>query len=201
MKPQHRLLIVDDNASVRDWFEAFATRLGYAVTCVDSGEEALELVRRKEPDLITLDLSCPAWTVSRRCAERATLAPQVPVIMLSGHGQTRTIVEAMRLGATDFLRKPFEVEELEVALRRRRSRTARSRKQGERLPRAFSAALRVRSAALRRRQPEHARGRRDHRAGRRHRHHRAVRGESGTGKELVARALFAARQSRAAVRS
>jgi two-component system response regulator AtoC len=44
--------------------------------------------------------------------------PEVPVIMLSGHGQARTIVEAMRLGATDFLRKPFEVEELELAFQK-----------------------------------------------------------------------------------
>ena len=44
--------------------------------------------------------------------------PQVPVIMLSGHGQARTIVEAMRLGASDFLRKPFEAEELEIAFQK-----------------------------------------------------------------------------------
>ena len=43
------------------------------------------------------------------------LIPDIPVIMLSGHGQARMIVEAMRLGASDFLRKPFEVEELELA--------------------------------------------------------------------------------------
>ncbi len=44
--------------------------------------------------------------------------PEVPVVMLSGHGQARTIVEAMRLGASDFLRKPFEVEELELAFQK-----------------------------------------------------------------------------------
>jgi len=44
--------------------------------------------------------------------------PEVPVVMLSGQGQARTIVEAMRLGASDFLRKPFEVEELELAFQK-----------------------------------------------------------------------------------
>jgi two-component system response regulator AtoC len=65
--------------------------------------------------VITLDVVLPGMDgleTLRRIKQRA---PEVPVIMLSGHGQARTIVEAMRLGASDFLRKPFEVEELELA--------------------------------------------------------------------------------------
>jgi two-component system response regulator AtoC len=112
------VLVIDDDPGIRDYLETLATRQGYAVYTAADGETALAGLDKTAPDLITLDAVLPGMDgleTLRRIKERI---PEVPVIMLSGHGQARMIVEAMRLGATDFLRKPFEVEELELAFRK-----------------------------------------------------------------------------------
>ncbi|MFI5314387.1 MAG: sigma-54-dependent transcriptional regulator [Myxococcota bacterium] len=124
MKPVQRVLIVDDDASARDWLAAFARSRGLAPFCVASGEEALDELRRSPPDVVTLDLVLPGMDGLAALRALKTIAPRVPVVMLSGVGDTQAIVEAVRLGASDFLRKPFEAEELEVALEKALARAA-----------------------------------------------------------------------------
>jgi two-component system response regulator AtoC len=112
------VLVIDDDPGIRDYLKTLATRLGYEVHTAPDGEGALADLDKVRPDLITLDAVLPGMDgleTLRRVKQRM---PEVPVIMLSGHGQARTIVEAMRLGATDFLRKPFEVEELELSFKK-----------------------------------------------------------------------------------
>ncbi len=96
----------------------FASRLGYDVQIAASGEEAVEVFREVPPDLVTLDVMLPGISGLDTLRELRALAPRVPIIMLSGHGRTQTIVEAVRIGAADFLRKPFEPEELETSFAR-----------------------------------------------------------------------------------
>jgi two-component system response regulator AtoC len=115
MSVQFRVLVIDDDPGIREYLQALASRQGYRVFAAADGEEALEKLDETRPDIVTLDAVLPGMDglETLRCLKQR--APEVPVIMLSGHGQARTIVEAMRLGASDFLRKPFEVEELELA--------------------------------------------------------------------------------------
>jgi two-component system response regulator FlrC len=120
MKP--RLLIVDDDAAIRDSLaERFRAR-AYAVTTAGSGEEALERARRGV-DLVLLDLMLPRgdglWVLEQLRAEE--LAPTVVVI--TAHGSVAKAVEAMRAGAYDFLQKPFEASLVEETLRRALERT------------------------------------------------------------------------------
>ena len=115
MTEQFRVLVIDDDPGIRDYLEALATRQGYRVFAVGDGEEALETLKESRPDIITLDAVLPGMDGLETLRQLKRRMPEVPVVMLSGHGQARTIVEAMRLGASDFLRKPFEVEELELA--------------------------------------------------------------------------------------
>jgi two-component system response regulator AtoC len=113
-----RVLVIDDDPGVREYLEALVSRQGYAVYAVSGGEEALRDLDRIRPDLVTLDVvldGMDGLEILRKLKKRI---PDVPVVMLSGHGQARTIVEAMKLGASDFLRKPFEVEELELAFQK-----------------------------------------------------------------------------------
>jgi len=113
-----RVMVIDDDPSVRDYMEALVSRQGYRVYAAADGEQALGQLDDVRPDLVTLDVVLPGvdgLETLRRIKQRM---PEVPVVMLSGHGQARNIVEAMRLGATDFLRKPFEVEELELAFQK-----------------------------------------------------------------------------------
>jgi len=118
MSNQFRVLVIDDDPGVRDYMEALVSRQGYEVSAVADGEEALICLDSVQPDLITLDVVLPGMDGLETLSELKKRLPDVPVVMLSGHGQARNIVEAMRLGASDFLRKPFEVEELELAFQK-----------------------------------------------------------------------------------
>jgi two-component system response regulator AtoC len=115
MAERFRVLVIDDDPSVRDYMEALVSRQGYNVFAVADGEEALRTLDRTKPDLVTLDVVLPGMDGLETLHQLKQKLPEVPVVMLSGHGQARNIVEAMRRGASDFLRKPFEVEELELA--------------------------------------------------------------------------------------
>ena len=115
MKPHLTLLVVDDDAGMRAWLAAFAAEQGWGVECAGSGEQGLELFRKRTPDLVTLDLSLPGMDGLATLRQLRALAPSVPVIMLSGVADTRNIALAVKHGATDFLRKPFEPQELEAA--------------------------------------------------------------------------------------
>jgi two-component system response regulator AtoC len=113
-----RVMVIDDDPGLREYMEAVVTRQGYDVDSAAGGEEALRILDEANPDLITLDVMLPGMDGLDTLRELKKRVPHVPVIMLSGHGQARTIIEAMRLGASDFLRKPFEAEELEIAFQK-----------------------------------------------------------------------------------
>jgi two-component system response regulator AtoC len=113
-----RVLVIDDDPGVREYLEALVSRQGYDAVAVASGEDALRSLERSRPDLVTLDVVLEGMDGLETLRQLKKRLPDVPVIMLSGHGHARTIVEAMRLGASDFLRKPFEVEELELAFQK-----------------------------------------------------------------------------------
>jgi two-component system response regulator AtoC len=118
MADRFRVLVIDDDPGIREYLEALGLRQGYHVTAVGDGEEALARLGECHPDIVTLDAVLPGMDGLETLRQLKKLAPTVPVIMLSGHGQASTIVEAMRLGASNFLRKPFEAEELELAFQK-----------------------------------------------------------------------------------
>jgi two-component system response regulator AtoC len=107
--------VIDDDPGIREYLHTVASRQGYDVFSAADGEGALENLSESRPDIVTLDAVLPGMDGLETLRRLKEALPHVPVIMLSGHGQARMIVDAMRLGASDFLRKPFEVEELELA--------------------------------------------------------------------------------------
>ena len=191
MERSHKLLVVDDDPGASDWLAMFAARLGYEVEVVASGEAAVEAVRRAAPDLVTLDVMLPGISGIETLKALKQLAPTLPVIMLSGHGQTQTIVEAVRAGASDFLRKPFEPEQLELSFGKA---LARGPEEEEAAPAPGDRAATARGGRF---DPPAVWGRGQNMQG----VHEVidhvadtditvlVRGESGTGKDLVARSL------------
>ncbi|MCZ6748696.1 MAG: sigma-54 dependent transcriptional regulator [SAR324 cluster bacterium] len=118
MAERFRVLVIDDDPGIRELLEAQVSRLGYRVLSAPDGERALEMLEESRPDLVTLDVILPGMGGLDTLRQIKQRLPEVPVVMLSGHGQAPVIVEAMRLGASDFLRKPFEVEELELAFQK-----------------------------------------------------------------------------------
>ena len=115
---RNQIAVIDDDRSFRSYLKTLLESMGYRVTCFASGEAALETLEDGlPPSLIILDIIMEGMSgieVLRRVRE---IDEDLPIIMLTGVDQTQTIVEAMRLGASDYLVKPFETEELEIALR------------------------------------------------------------------------------------
>lgn len=112
------LLLLEDEASVR---EAFALRLrdqGYMVQTAGSGEEALGLLRSFEPDVLVVDLVMPNLSGLDVLARVKQQLPALPVIVLTARGTVKDAVEAMRLGAFDFVAKSIDMDDLLHTLRR-----------------------------------------------------------------------------------
>ena len=118
MSNRFRVLVIDDDPGVREYLQTLATRQGYEVFVASDGESALAGLDETRPDIVTLDAILPGLDGVEVLKRLKQSLPHVPVIMLSGHGHARTIVQAMQLGAADFLRKPFEVEELDLAFKK-----------------------------------------------------------------------------------
>jgi two-component system response regulator AtoC len=112
------ILIADDDAAVRSYLGRFLTSCGYMTASVESGDEAiLRMKGQPTPDLVLLDVMMPGTNGLEVLAHIKKVNPNVPVIILSGVGHIKTVVEAIHLGAADYLSKPFEEEELQLTIR------------------------------------------------------------------------------------
>ncbi len=116
MTERSRVLVIDDDSGVLELMEAYLSRQGFQVIGVPNGEDALGTLDDTQPDLIILDLVLPGMGGLDVLRQLKQALPRIPVVMFSGHAHTRNVVEAMRRGASDFLPKPFELEELDLAL-------------------------------------------------------------------------------------
>lgn len=124
------ILIVDDEADIRDTLQYSLRREGYDVAAAQSGEQALELLRRTRPDVVLLDLMLPGMDgldVCRRIKGSPDFA-QIPVIMLTARSEDADIVTGLELGADDYITKPFSPRvvsaRVKAMLRRRDSAAA-----------------------------------------------------------------------------
>lgn len=111
------VLVVDDDKSMCVYLETALSLLGYKVDSVKSGKEALERVRRTpEYSVIFLDIMMPEMDGLTTLKTIREFNNDLPIIMLSALGQTQTIVTAMKAGASDYVTKPFDDRELEIAI-------------------------------------------------------------------------------------
>src|SRR2546423_8433627 len=111
------ILVVDDDKNTRDYLAAFLTSSGFIVECLGSGDEAIErLASGYSPSMILLDVLLPGKDGIEVLSNVKAIYPSLPIIILSGIGQIKTVVEAMKIGASDYLTKPFEEEALELAI-------------------------------------------------------------------------------------
>jgi two-component system response regulator AtoC len=112
-----KILVVDDDDSIRRYIAKLLTQNGYDVSTVSNGKDAInELRTGAEVSLVILDILMPEMDGLETLTEIRKLSSDIPVLMLSALGQTNIIVKAMKAGATDYLVKPFEEEELELAI-------------------------------------------------------------------------------------
>jgi two-component system response regulator AtoC len=111
------ILVVDDDQSVRSYLSDFLTSCGYTVECAESGDQAVtRLAGGYVPSVIVQDIVMPGINGIEVLESVKKINPSIPVIILSAAGQIKTVVDAMKMGAADFLVKPFEEQELELAI-------------------------------------------------------------------------------------
>jgi len=112
-----RVLVVDDAEGIRSYLANLLELKGYDVDTAEDGRRAIALLEGgANPDVVMLDVMMPGLGGLETLEKIRELDADVPVVMLSVVGTASTIVEAMRLGAVDYLGKPFEEEELEASL-------------------------------------------------------------------------------------
>src|SRR3972149_6050689 len=114
----HRILIVDDEAGMREFLTILLEREGFQVECAQDGDEALRAVQQARFDLIVSDLRMPTLDGVRLLEGLHKLQPEIPVILITAYASADSAIEAMKLGAYDYLTKPFRVEEIKAVIAR-----------------------------------------------------------------------------------
>jgi two-component system, NtrC family, nitrogen regulation response regulator NtrX len=178
-----RVLVIDDEAAIRDSLRMILEYEDYQFVGAASGQEALDLIRRERPDIVLLDIKMPGMDGMEVLRKVRSVDETLPVVMISGHGNTATAVEAIRSGAIDFLDKPLSSERVIVTLRnvlRQSELTSENRDLKVAMESKYelvgqSPALRNVLEAVTRAAPTNATV--------------LLLGESGVGKELVARTI------------
>jgi DNA-binding NtrC family response regulator len=180
------LLIVDDDEEFRDTISRRFTRRGYRVSEAADAEEALQMAQRRQFDVVILDMIMPGLSGLELLERMKQSTPECEAIMLTGQGTIETAVEAMKLGAYDYLRKPFPLAELETLIKKAYER-CQLNKENRQLKAVIqrqdatvnmigeSAAIKELFRLIQRAGPTNKAI--------------LIQGESGSGKELVARAL------------
>lgn len=180
-----KVLVIDDEPAMCELAEVSLTRQGYEVKSVNRAEDALELVAREDFDVVVTDLHLTGMDGIALCERMLGIQPDVPVVVLTGHGSMETAIRAIRVGAYDFLSKPLNVKQLGLTVERAAQHRA-LRVEVRRLREAVngvpvsellgtSPAMRKIQALIAQVAPTEASA--------------LVTGETGTGKELIARAI------------
>src|SRR5256886_8288779 len=114
------VLIVDDEQTLARSARAFVADHGYEAEVAASGEKALELLERLQPDIVFADVRLPGMSGIDLLKRIREFDPVLPVIMLTAYGSIEGAVEAVKLGAFDYVKKPVDLEELKLLADRAR---------------------------------------------------------------------------------
>jgi DNA-binding NtrC family response regulator len=111
-----RVLFADDEASLQEFMRTELPRLGHEVTVVPDGKAALKVLEKDRFDVAILDLRMPGLDGIQVLEQLKQIAPDTEAVMMTGHGSMESAVEALRLGACNYLRKPCKLAEIEAVL-------------------------------------------------------------------------------------
>jgi len=114
----NKILVVDDEHLIRWSLEQNLKKQGYEVIMAGTGEDALQMAREQQPDLVLLDIQLPGISGIEVLEKIKDFDEDIIVIMLTAHGGLETAVNAMRLGAYDYVSKPFNLDELTIIIKK-----------------------------------------------------------------------------------
>ena len=180
------ILIVDDDPRLRQSFDKLLTAEGHAVRTAPDGETALKMVQENSPDMVIMDIRMPGLNGIETFKAMQRIDPKLPVIIMTAFGTTETAIEATKLGAFDYVLKPFEIPDILALIDKalEAGRFMRSRVMMDIPPDSVTGEAIIGKSrpmqevykSIGRVAPTDATV--------------LLRGESGTGKELVARAVY-----------
>jgi DNA-binding NtrC family response regulator len=180
------ILVIDDDDQLRKSFEKLLTEEGYSVKSASSGEAGISMVQAEVPDLVVLDMRLPGMNGLDTFKAIHEIEPKLPMIMMTAYGTTEIAIEATKMGAFDYILKPFDIPDMLSVISQalEAGRFMRSPVNMDAVPEETSGeALIGRSPSMQ--DVYKAIGRVSSTEAT-----VLIRGESGTGKELVARAVY-----------
>ncbi|GAB4387995.1 MAG: sigma-54 dependent transcriptional regulator [Thermodesulfovibrionales bacterium] len=114
----HRILVIDDDETIRDLLEEFFTGKGFDVTLASDGQAGLDLLREEKFDLFLVDIIMPEMDGLEVLRKASEMNISIPAVVLTAFGTVKTAVEAVKLGAYDYITKPFILDELLLVVKR-----------------------------------------------------------------------------------
>jgi len=112
----HKILVIDDEEKMCWALERALSQEGYQVVTATRGLQGIELAKKSEPSLVILDLKMPDIGGIEVLKQIKEINSSLPVIMITAHGSIDTAIEAMKIGATDYITKPFKLEEIKLQI-------------------------------------------------------------------------------------
>jgi two-component system response regulator PilR (NtrC family) len=113
-----RMLVVDDEKSMREFLEIMLTKEGYEVHTAANGQEALSLARKELFDLAVLDIRMPKMDGIETLRHLKEMSPDTLVLMITAYASTDTAIQAMKQGAYDYITKPFKIDEIKMTIKK-----------------------------------------------------------------------------------
>lgn len=113
---QNRILVVDDEASMCDFLSVVLSNEGYSVKTVQDGKQALELLKKDPYQCMILDLKMPKMDGLDVLRQAKDITPELGVIVITAYASLQSAIEALRLGALDYVNKPFKVDEIKIVV-------------------------------------------------------------------------------------
>ena len=118
MNEKTSVLVVDDEKVVREGCKRVLTGKDYHVLTAENGEQAMETLSKEPIDIVLLDLKMPVMSGEEVLEKTNVEYPDIPIIIITGHGTIDTAVECMKKGAYDFITKPFQVDQFLLTVER-----------------------------------------------------------------------------------
>jgi DNA-binding NtrC family response regulator len=112
-----KILVIDDERSIRSTLKDILEYEKYQVDLAEDGQQGIDLVRKNEYDIVLCDIKMPGMDGIEVLEKIQILAPDVPVVMISGHGNIDTAVESIKKGAFDYIEKPLDLNRLLITIR------------------------------------------------------------------------------------